>query len=94
MIKKVKKAFDTLDQMTYNENTVRVMLFIKDNPHTNVSGIYKSLDLEQSVTSAILSKLRSFNVVTGERAGKSILYSINAQVVSERLDTIKGALTQ
>jgi DNA-binding transcriptional ArsR family regulator len=45
--------------------------------HMTVSGIYKTLRIEQTVASQHLATLRQAGVVNTKREGKWIYYSIN-----------------
>lgn len=62
--------------------------FIDREKSTYVNKIYKSLDLEQSITSQHLRVLRNADLVTTKRDGKYILYSLNY----ERMQTILSIL--
>lgn len=54
-----------------------IMDFIDKNESTSVNNIYSSLALEQSITSQHLRILRLANLVTTNRDGKHIMYSLN-----------------
>ena len=54
-----------------------ILKFISEQGTTNVNSIYNTLNLEQSITSQHLRILRIADLVTTEREGKFILYSIN-----------------
>ena len=62
---------------------LRILGFIDKHGTINVNRIYKTLDLEQSITSQHLRILRSANVLEAQRDGKFIHYSINYPVVKK-----------
>lgn len=55
---------------------MRILEFIDQNDLINVNKIYSSLDLEQSITSQHLRILRQAGLVSTERRGKFIHYSL------------------
>lgn len=64
---------------------LRILEFIDNHGSTNVNRIYKTLSLEQSITSQHLRILKLAGVVRDQREGKFIRYSINYDVI-ERVD--------
>ncbi len=56
---------------------MKILQFIDKHKTVNVNKIYQTLKLEQSITSQHLRILRLADVVTTERQGKFIHYSIN-----------------
>ena len=56
---------------------MRILEFIDQNDRINVNKIYSSLNLEQSITSQHLRILRQAGLVTTERRGKFIHYSLS-----------------
>lgn len=60
---------------------LRILDFIDAHGTINVNKIYKTLNLEQSITSQHLRILRSADVLESERVGKFIHYSINYKTV-------------
>ncbi len=56
----------------------KMLTLVKDNRNRmNVTDIYVKLRIEQSVASQHLAILRNQNLVTTEREGKTIWYSVN-----------------
>jgi len=72
---KLKAAYMAIKLLTH-PLTSKVLTKIESNP-MNVTDLYKSLKVEQSVCSAILGKMRRANLVTVERIGREQFYSIN-----------------
>ena len=60
---------------------LKILGFIDRHGTINVNKIYSTLKIEQSITSQHLRILRSANVLTAERDGKFIHYSINYPIV-------------
>ena len=56
---------------------MRILQFVDRNDRINVNRIYSSLNLEQSITSQHLRILRQAGLVSTERQGKFIHYSLN-----------------
>jgi ArsR family transcriptional regulator len=57
--------------------------YIDDEGETNVNKIYRSLNIEQSITSQHLRVLRLADVVQCERDGKMVVYKIKYDVVTK-----------
>lgn len=55
----------------------KLLNFIDERKRVHVSEIYKKLNLEQAVTSIHLAILRGSGIVTAERDGQRIHYTIN-----------------
>jgi DNA-binding transcriptional ArsR family regulator len=53
------------------------------NPEMTVTEIYTVLNLEQSVASMHLAKMRRHRIVTTKRNGKNILYILNVDRLSK-----------
>lgn len=66
-----------------------ILKFISEQGTTNVNSIYNTLNLEQSITSQHLRILRTAELVTTEREGKFIHYSINYTKIAK----LNNALT-
>ena len=60
---------------------LKILAFIDKHGTINVNKIYKTLELEQSITSQHLRILRTANVLEAERDGKFIHYTINYPIV-------------
>jgi len=60
---------------------LKILDFIDGHGTINVNKIYKTLDLEQSITSQHLRILRSANVLEAKRVGKFIHYNIRYSTV-------------
>ena len=58
---------------------MQILEFIDQNDKINVNKIYNTLGLEQSITSQHLRILRKADLVSTQRNGKFIFYSINYQ---------------
>ena len=62
---------------------LRILEYIDEEGETNVNKIYRSLNIEQSITSQHLRVLRLADVVQCERDGKMVLYKIKYDVVTK-----------
>lgn len=62
---------------------LRILEYIDDEGETNVNKIYRSLNIEQSITSQHLRVLRLADVVQCERDGKMVVYKIKYDVVTK-----------
>ena len=60
---------------------LKILSFIDENKSINVNKIYSALDLEQSITSQHLKVLKLSGVVSVEKVGKFMHYTINYDVV-------------
>lgn len=60
---------------------LRILEYIDDQEVTQVNKIYNSLHIEQSICSQHLKTLRLAGVLTCEKEGKYMKYSINYEVV-------------
>ena len=78
-----------------NKLRQQILQFIHKRQRVIVTEIYKKLKIEQSVASQHLAILRLQGIVTTEREGKFIYYTVNYKRVeqlhqlAERLNTIK-----
>ena len=73
---------------------IDILDFISKNEPVNVTKIYKSMDLEQSVTSSHLGILRQDGFLNTTREGKKIYYSVNTNRIAGVLDSIKKYFTE
>jgi len=71
---------------------MRILEFIDRNGDINVNNIYRSLQLEQSITSHHLRILRSADVVSSRKEGKLMIYSINYEVVRKAVGAVNNFL--
>lgn len=62
---------------------LKILSFIDSNSEINVNQIYNALELEQSLTSQHLKVLKLAGVVSVEKAGKFMKYSINYEVLDK-----------
>lgn len=69
-----------------------ILEFIDRNEAINVNSIYRSLQLEQSITSHHLRILRQANVVRASKQGKMMIYSINYDIVSKAVSAVNNFL--
>jgi len=61
----------------------QIIKLIDENKRMNVTDIYVKLRMEQSVASQHLAILRRASIVTTEREGKQIFYSLNHARIGE-----------
>ena len=71
---------------------LRIVKGLIENGGCNVSKIYSSLGVPQSTISQHLSKLKSAGLVTGDRKGNEIIYSVESndarKIISCMVETI------
>lgn len=63
----------------------KIINTLEKKPH-NVTELRKALDLEQSVTSQFLAKLRKYNFVTFVKDSKVVTYSVNKEQINKFTD--------
>ena len=71
----------------------KIINLLEKNTRMTVTDIYIQLRLEQSVTSQHLAILRRAGIVTTERQGKFIYYSLNKErlnQISQLIDELAG----
>jgi ArsR family transcriptional regulator len=73
---------------------LKILEFIDNVGETNVNKIYRSLNIEQSITSQHLRVLRLADVVDCERDGKMVLYKIKYDVVTKAEKALKNFLAK
>ena len=66
-----------------------ILAFIDKNGEINVNKIYRSLKLEQSITSQHLKILRTANLVKFRRDGKMIFYSVNYTGIRQLMNVVR-----
>ncbi len=71
---------------------MKILEFIDRNDEINVNKIYNTLGLEQSITSQHLRILRLADIVTTQRDGKYIHYSINYDKLGSTVDSVQHFL--
>ena len=81
----IKKAAMVLRALNHKLRQ-QVLKTIHENKRIDVTDIYVKLRLEQSVASQHLAILRKAGILSTERIGKFIFYSIN----SSRIEEING----
>jgi DNA-binding transcriptional ArsR family regulator len=84
----LKKAANVLRAINHKLRQ-QILKVIEDNKNITVTEIYVKLRLEQSVASQHLAILRSANIVTTERDGKFIYYTVNRERLAEVAAIIK-----
>ena len=72
----------------------KMLALIKDNKNRmNVTDIYVKLRIEQSVASQHLAILRNQNLVSTEREGKTIWYSVDDQSIKRLIQVSEQAIS-
>ncbi len=66
-----------------------IIQFIDKEGETTVKKIYRSLELEQSITSQHLKILRDTDLVNTKKIGKHIVYSLNYNKLSHIIETLQ-----
>ncbi|GDX51677.1 hypothetical protein LBMAG27_07240 [Bacteroidota bacterium] len=69
-----------------------ILTFIDNAGSTNVTAIYKALNIEQSVASQHLAIMRRAKIVIATRTGKQILYSVNHDRINLYMNKVKEIL--
>ena len=72
----IKRAAMTLRSINHKLRQ-QILKLLEENKRMKVTDIYVKLRLEQSVASQHLAILRRANIVSTERMGKEIYYSVN-----------------
>ena len=85
----VKKAYLVIRSINHKLRQ-QILQLLHDNQRLTVTELYVKLRLEQSVASQHLAILRRNGIVTTERDGKYIHYSVNY----ERLNEVKRLVGQ
>ena len=73
---------------------MKILEFIDQNELINVNKIYNTLKLEQSITSQHLRILRLAGLVTTQRDGKFIHYSLDYEKLANAVDAIDSFLEE
>lgn len=89
---KIRKATHVLRAVNHKLRQ-RMIDLIRDNETLTVTDIYIKLRLEQSVASQHLAVLRRAKVVTTERQGKFIYYSIDEDRLVEIQILVEGLIS-
>jgi DNA-binding transcriptional ArsR family regulator len=84
----LKKAVNVLRALNHKLRH-QIMKLIDDHKNTTVTEIYTKLKIEQSVASQHLAILRDSKVVTTQRDGKFIHYSVNKDRLVEISKLVK-----
>ncbi len=71
---------------------MNILEFIDRKEAINVNSIYRSLGLEQSITSHHLRILRQAKVVKAKKDGKLMIYSVNYDIVSKAVNAVNKFL--
>lgn len=70
-----------------------ILSLINKHGSTNVTSIYKELNIEQSVASQHLAIMRRAKIVSANRTGKQILYSVNHERINHYMNKVKEILS-
>lgn len=70
------------------------ILYALSEGRKNVGGLMQTLDIDRATASRHLKVLRDRSMVTSERDGVSIYYSLVDRRVIEALDLLRGVLAQ
>ena len=84
-IKTLKKGYLKMRAIAHPLR-IKILNFIDARKECNVNMIYRTLRLEQSVTSQHLKILRDAGLVKSKRDGKKIYYSVNYARVRQMMD--------
>lgn len=86
---KLRNATSALKAIA-STNGVEILQHLEENGRCNVNQIYSTLQIEQSMCSQKLKAFRQFNLVSTEREGKKIFYSLNWSNLNPILDFANG----
>lgn len=67
---------------------LRILNYIHSQGTTNVNNIYRTLNIEQSITSQHLRILREADIVNYERDGKFVHYMLNYTKVEQAVNAV------
>ena len=84
----VKKSWERIRALAHPLR-LAIIAFIDKNGEINVNKIYRSLKLEQSITSQHLKILRAADLVKYRREGKKIYYSVNYPSIKQLTAIVK-----
>jgi len=84
----VKNAAMTLRSINHKLRQ-QILKLLDENKRMKVTDIYVKLRLEQSVASQHLAILRRANIVSTERMGKEIYYSLNSARIEQLAAFVK-----
>lgn len=73
---------------------LRILEYIDQQGTTNVNKIYRSLGIEQSITSQHLRIMRIAGVLDSDRDGKYVHYTINYEIVQRAKNAVDRFLSK
>lgn len=89
MLEKAKEISDLLKVLS-NENRLMIVCYLIDNPMT-VSELHEKLDnLTQSALSQHLSILKAHKILTSNKNGLTITYSIQDNRIAKLIEALKA----
>lgn len=101
-MKETKVRFNS-EKLEYSCNLMRalahplrlkILEYIDAFGETNVNRIYRTLEIEQSITSQHLKILRLAGVVLARRDGKKVHYTINYPIVAKADKAVRNFIGQ
>jgi len=84
----LEKAYKILKALSHPMR-IKIVEMLHEKKQMCVTEIYNALKLEQSTTSHHLGILKEGYILTSERKGKQIYYSLNGKNFSELLQCLK-----
>jgi ArsR family transcriptional regulator, virulence genes transcriptional regulator len=73
-----------------NENRLLILCTLIDRKHATVGELAEAVGLAQSAVSQHLARMRDQNIVTCERHGTSMYYSVTNKDIGRVLQTLKS----
>ncbi len=73
-----------------SDGTRQQILHLLDSEERNVGEIARNLNLSQPTTSRQLTILRNADLVTGERLGQQVIYSLNSETLTGSMQRFFG----
>lgn len=74
-----------------NKSRQRILSYLLENPSSSVTTIFVTLRREQCVVSSHLAVLRKAGIVTANRQGKNVFYSVHFLRL-QRIEKVMGVL--
>jgi DNA-binding transcriptional ArsR family regulator len=79
-----------LTRAIVNPLRYRMLQFILQNTSVDVESIYTALNIDESTCSQQLRILREEGLITSERKGKQVIYSVSADKISNILIAVNS----
>lgn len=88
-----KVSYDTFFRALANKTRLGIIESLRESPK-NVTGLAKSTGREQSLISHNLMALKAWGLVSAERDGREVVYSIDGRNLDPVLDAVERYLSR